>query len=58
MVEADCHLNLLPVSLLDMYKVFEHIDMLSIGLRLRDIGLGNELDGDNDDGNKDDNKNN
>ena len=58
MVEADCHLNLLPASILDMYKVFEHIDMLSIGLRLRDIGLGNELDGDNDDGNKDDNKNN
>ena len=58
MVEADCHLNLLPASILDMYKVFEHIDMLSIGLRLRDIGLGNELDGDIDDGNKDDNKNN
>jgi hypothetical protein len=27
------HLNLLPVSILDIYKVFEHIDMLSIGIR-------------------------
>ncbi len=31
MVEADSHLKLLPTSILDMYKVFEHIDMLSIG---------------------------
>ncbi len=30
MVEADSHLKLLPTSLLDMYKVFEHIDMLFI----------------------------
>ena len=28
MVEADNHLKLLPTSILDMYKVFEHIDML------------------------------
>jgi len=33
MVEADSHLNLLPASILDMYKVFQHIDMLSIGIR-------------------------
>ena len=58
MVEADWHLNLLPASILDMCKVFEHIDMLSIGLRLRVIGLGNELDGNNDNGKNDDNKNN
>jgi hypothetical protein len=32
MVEADSHLKLLPVSILDMYKVFEHIDMLSMGI--------------------------
>ena len=32
MVEADSHLKLLPVSKLDMYKVFEHIDMLSMGI--------------------------
>jgi hypothetical protein len=32
-VEADIHLKLLPASILDIYKVFEHIDMLSIGLR-------------------------
>jgi hypothetical protein len=32
MVEADSHLKLLPISILDMYKVFEHIDMLSIGI--------------------------
>jgi hypothetical protein len=29
MVEANGHLKLLPTSILDMYKVFEHIDMLS-----------------------------
>ncbi len=28
MVEADGHLKLLPTSILDIYKVFEHIDML------------------------------
>ncbi len=32
MVEADSHLNLLPTSILDMHKVFEHIDVLSIGI--------------------------
>ncbi len=33
MVEADSHLKLLPTSILDIYKVFEHIDVLSIGIR-------------------------
>ena len=33
MVEADIHLKLLPTSILDIYKVFEHIDMLSIGIQ-------------------------
>ncbi len=32
MVEADSHLKLLPTSNLDIYKVFEHIDMVSIGI--------------------------
>ncbi len=32
MVEADSHLKLLPTSILDIYKVFEHIDILSIGI--------------------------
>ncbi len=32
MVEADSHLRLLSVSKLDIYKVFEHIDMLSMGI--------------------------
>ncbi len=32
MVEADSHLKLLPTSILDIYKVFEHSDMLSIGI--------------------------
>jgi hypothetical protein len=32
MVEADSHLKLLPTSMLDIYTVFERIDMLSIGL--------------------------
>jgi hypothetical protein len=33
MVEADRHLKLLPISILDIYKVFEHVDMLSIGIQ-------------------------
>ena len=33
MFEADSHLNLLPTSILDIYKVFEHIDMLSTGIQ-------------------------
>jgi hypothetical protein len=32
MVEADSHLKLLPTSIFDIHKVFEHIDMLSIGI--------------------------
>ncbi len=32
MVEADSHLKLLLTSILDMYKVFGHIDVLSIGI--------------------------
>ncbi len=33
MVEADSHLKLLPVYMLDIDKVFEHIDMLSVGIQ-------------------------
>ena len=33
MVEADSNLILLPTSILDIYKVFEDIDMLSIGIQ-------------------------
>ncbi len=33
MFEADYHLKLLPTSILDIYKVFEHIDMLPIGIQ-------------------------
>jgi hypothetical protein len=33
MVEADGHLKLLPTSILDIYKVIEHIDMLSMGMQ-------------------------
>jgi hypothetical protein len=32
MVEANSHLKLLPTSILDIYKVLEHIDMLSMGI--------------------------
>jgi hypothetical protein len=32
MDEADNHLKLLPASILDIYKVFGHIDMLAIGI--------------------------
>ena len=35
MVETDCHLKLLPPSILDTYTVFEHIDMLSIAIQLQ-----------------------
>ena len=30
--EANSNLKLLPVSILDIYTVFEHIDMLSIDI--------------------------
>ena len=33
MVEADRDLKLLPTSILDVYKVIEHIDMLSMGIQ-------------------------
>ena len=33
MVEADSHLKLLPPSILDMYKMFELINMLSLGIQ-------------------------
>ncbi len=33
MVEADSRIKLLPTSILDTYKVFEHIDMLSMGIQ-------------------------
>jgi hypothetical protein len=32
MVEADSHLKLLLASILDAYKLFGHMDMLSIGI--------------------------
>ena len=32
MFEADSHLKLLSPSILDIYKVFEHIDMLTMGI--------------------------
>jgi hypothetical protein len=32
MVEADSHLKLLPASIFDIYNVFDHIDMLSMGI--------------------------
>ncbi len=33
MVEADSHIKLLLASILNIYKVFEHIDMLSMGIQ-------------------------
>ena len=32
MVEADSHLRLLPASILDINKMFEYIDMISMGI--------------------------
>ncbi len=48
MVEADSNLKLLPVSILDIYTVFEHIDMMSIGIQLQPytvipISLGSDF---------------
>jgi hypothetical protein len=31
--DTDSHLKLLPTFTLDLYKVFEHIDVLSMGIR-------------------------
>jgi hypothetical protein len=33
MVEAGSHLKLLPISLLDIYKVLQHIDMQFISIQ-------------------------
>jgi hypothetical protein len=33
MVDADSHLKLFPASILDIYNVIEHIDMLSMGIQ-------------------------
>ena len=33
MVEANSPFKLLPPSILEIYKVFEHIDMISIGIQ-------------------------
>ena len=33
MVEAESNLKLLPLTILDIYKVFEHICKLSIGIQ-------------------------
>jgi hypothetical protein len=33
MVKADSHIELLLTSILDIYKVFEYIDLLSIGIQ-------------------------
>ncbi len=33
MVKADRNLKLLPPSIFDIYKVFEHIDMPSVGIQ-------------------------
>jgi hypothetical protein len=33
MVEADSQHKLLPTSISDIYEMFEHIDMLSMGIQ-------------------------
>jgi hypothetical protein len=33
MVEADSHLKLLPASTLDIYKLFDNIDKLFMGIQ-------------------------
>ncbi len=45
MVEAGSHLKLLPTSILDIYKVFEHIDMLSMGIQYQSYTVISTLHG-------------
>jgi hypothetical protein len=45
MVEADSHLKLLPASILKIYKVFEYIDMLSIGIQYQSYTVSPTLIG-------------
>jgi hypothetical protein len=33
MVDADSHIKLFPTSTLDVHTVFEHIDIMSIGIQ-------------------------
>jgi hypothetical protein len=33
MVDAESHLKLLPTFILDIYKVFAHVDMLFMGIQ-------------------------
>jgi len=47
MVEADSHLKLLAVSILDIYKVFEHIDNssnLTQYTHTRFLGFGSHVE--------------
>ncbi len=49
MVEADSHLKPLFPSILDIYKIVKHIDMLFIGIQLQPYTvistlLGSDLD--------------
>ncbi len=37
MVEADSQLKMLPTSISDIYKEFEHIDMLSMGIQYQPV---------------------
>ncbi len=39
MVEADSHLKLLPTSIVDIYKVFGHINMLFMAYSIRFLQL-------------------
>jgi hypothetical protein len=47
MVEADSHLKLLPTSMSIIYKVFEHIDMLSVGTQYQPYTVTPTLIGSN-----------
>jgi hypothetical protein len=39
MVENYSHLKLLPTSMLDTHKVFEHVDMLPMGIQQQPYAL-------------------
>jgi len=46
MFETDSHLKLLHASILDIYQVFEHIDMLSVGIAAALHSISTLLDSD------------
>ncbi len=45
MVEAESQIKLLPTSILDIYKMFGHVDMLSMGIQYQSYTVISTLRG-------------